>query len=46
MTKLKELEEELKAHWENTKEERERTHTRALYEKPLKNKRGDKNNRK
>ena len=38
MTKLEELEKELKAHWENTKEERERTHTRAIYEKPSKKK--------
>ena len=32
------LEKELKTHWRNTREERERTHTKALYEKPLKNK--------
>jgi len=38
MTKLEELEKELKAHWEDTREERERTHTKSLYEKPLKNK--------
>ena len=38
MTKLEELKKELKAHWENTKEERERTHTGALYEKFLKKK--------
>ena len=46
MTKLEELEKELKAHWKNTKEEREKTHTKALYEKFLKNKKynGKKNN--
>ena len=38
MTKLEELEKELKAHWKNTKEKRKRTHTKALYEKCIKNK--------
>lgn len=38
MTKIKELEKKLELHWKNTKEERERTHTKALYKKPLKNK--------
>ena len=33
MTKLKELEKELKAHWEETKEEREKTHASKLYRK-------------
>jgi len=29
---IKSLEKELKKHWKNTKEERERTHTAKLYE--------------
>jgi len=33
---IKSLKKELKKHWEDTKEERERTHTGALYEKFLK----------
>jgi len=38
MTEIKELEKELKAHWEDTREERERTHSGALYKKFLKKK--------
>jgi len=38
MTKLEELEKELRVHWENTKGEREKTHSGALYEKFLKKK--------
>ncbi len=38
MSKLENLKKELKEHWENTKEERERTHSKAMYENFLKNK--------
>lgn len=38
MAKQEELEKELKSHWNNTKEERERTHTGVFYEELLKNK--------
>lgn len=37
MTKLEKLEKELKTHWEDTREERKRTHTGVLYEKFLEN---------
>jgi len=33
MTKLEELEKELKVHWEDRKEEREKTHASKLYQK-------------
>lgn len=33
--KQKQLEKELKEHWENTKEEREKTHTSIMFKKHL-----------
>ena len=33
MAKLEELEKELEKHWEDTKEEREKTHTSKLFQK-------------
>jgi len=37
-SKMEALEKELATHWENTKEERERTHTGKMYEKYMKEK--------